>query len=238
MKRTKQIVILILLISVLFTVSGCIKPEEKKDISVAEAYIKSTYGSNYRIVGYNRKQYRASGLSPARVKVEQNGIEYYVDVSDGQVVEDNYSEFYAGNIVYNYINDCMRAKGTQQDLSGSIIKTTTRFTTISDRKSLLYVSMDCSSVQNFDELVQTVDSAGAVYSVYFTVEMLETSKADSESWLYDFYLTCQEELDSYSIIVIIKDPAGNATVEQVSFGNAPEPNGETLTKDGFIAKYY
>ena len=236
-KKTKQMIILMLLVAVLFTISGCDKLEEKRDVGIAEAYVSSTYGNNYQITGYEPKKDRASGLSPARVKVAQNGIDYYVDVLEGQVAGDNYSENYAGKIVYNYIEDCMKAKGTNQDASGLGIRATSQLTTIADRTKLLSMPMDFSSVQNFDELKQAVDSAGVVYDVYFMFDIDDSFKADSESWLYDFYLTCQEELDSYSIIAIVKEPSGKATAEQVSFGNAPYPNVETLTEEEFFARF-
>ena len=129
-RKSKQIIISCMLIILILTIYGCSKLQEDRDISIAEAYITSTYGSNYQIIGYTPRENRASGLSPAQVKVKQNGIEYLVDVSGGQVVGDNYSEYYAGNIVYNYILDCMQANGTLPDLSGRDVKINSQFSTI------------------------------------------------------------------------------------------------------------
>ena len=238
MRNSKQIIISCMLVIVLLTISGCGKLEEDRDVSTVEAYITSTYGSNYQIVEYYPKKNRASGISPARVKVRQNGIEYYVDVSGGQVVGDNYSEYYAGNIVYNYILDCMQANGTLPDLSGRDVKINSQFSTIESRESLLTVPMDYSSVRDFDELIQTVDSAGVEYAVYFIFDIYDVSKADSEDWLYDFYLTCQAELESYAIHVNIRDSVKDVMIETADFGEAPYLNGETLTKDEFFAKFH
>ena len=236
MKKSK-LIISILLVIVLFTISGCSRLVEKKDISTAEAYIKNKYGSNYQIVDYSPKKNRASGLSPARVTVRQNGIDYYVDVSDGQVVEDNYSELYAGNIVYYHILDCMSANGTKPDLSNRDIKINAKFSTIESRESLFMVQTDCSAVRDFDELIQTVDSAGAEYAVYFIFDIYDVSGADSEEWLYDFYLTCQEELESYAIHVNIRNSVNDDVIERADFGEAPYLNGETLTEDEFFAAF-
>ena len=227
-----------MLIILILTIYGCSKLQEDRDISIAEAYITSTYGSNYQIIGYTPRENRASGLSPAQVKVKQNGIEYLVDVSGGQVVGDNYSEYYAGNIVYNYILDCMQANGTLPDLSGRDVKINSQFSTIESRESLLTVPMDYSSVRDFDELIQTVDSAGAEYALYFIFDIYDVSKADSEDWLYDFYLTCQAELESYAIHVNIRDSVKDVMIETADFGEAPYLNGETLTKDEFFAKFH
>lgn len=238
MRKSKQIIILSMLVIVLLTVTGCSRLVEKKDISTAEAYITNTYGSNYQIVDYTPRQNRASGLSPARVTVRQNGIDYYVYVSDGQVVEDNYSELYAGNIVCYHILDCMGANGTKPDLSNRDIKISAKFSTIESRDSLFTVRVDCSAVRDFDELIQAVDSAGAVYGVYFIFDIYDVSGADSEDWLYDFYLTCQAELESYAIHVNIRDSVKDVMIETADFGEAPYLNGETLTKDEFFAKFH
>ena len=237
MRKSKQIIILSMLVIVLLTVTGCSRLVEKKDISTAEAYITNTYGSNYQIVDYTPRKDRASGLSPARVTVRQNGIDYYVDVSDGQVVEDNYSELYAGNIAFYHILDCMGANGTKPDLSNRDIKISAKFSTIESRDSLFTVCVDCSAVRDFDELIQAVDSAGAVYGVYFIFDIYDVSGADSEDWLYDFYQTCQEELDSYALHVNIWDSTGNTMIEQANFGEAPYTNGVTLTRDEFFAAF-
>ena len=207
--------------------SGC-SLSERQDKKVAERYITSHYGNNYVITGYKAKHNSDSGLIPAKINVSQNDIEYTLDIQDGTVTGDNYSNKFAGQLSLNHILDKMNSSGTLPDLTERDVVITGDFFTTQDYQGLS-VDLDYSGARDFNDITKAVAETGNVYTVYFYIRIDGFKNMESEEWIYDFYLACQDELDTYMITII---GSGNGEIVfNKSFVQTVPPKKENITRE-------
>lgn len=207
----------------------------KTNQMIAENYISSKHGPNFQITGYEPPVDSASGMRPARVHVEQNGFQYSLGIQDGKVIEDSYSENYAGKIVLDTIFDKLKQSNTCPDLAGRKIETGC-IVLVTD-PTLLEIPIDLSGAKDYNDILLSANQAGGMASAYITVRILDNADYRSEEWLYDLYLICQDELENYDLSVALAD-GGMNFVHWGNAGGAPGPKEATVSMEEFYAKFY
>ena len=153
----------------------------KTNQMIAENYISSKHGPNFQITGYEPPVDSASGMRPARVHVEQNGFQYSLGIQDGKVIEDSYSENYAGKIVLDTIFDKLKQSNTCPDLAGRKIETGC-IVLVTD-PTLLEIPIDLSGAKDYNDILLSANQAGGMASAYITVRILDNADYRSEEFM-------------------------------------------------------
>ena len=78
-------------------------------------------------VNYTPPVNAASGMRPAKVEFETTNFTYTLEVENGMVIGDNYSEQYAGWLVHEEVFETMIADNTYPDFGLKVISTRTEF---------------------------------------------------------------------------------------------------------------
>jgi hypothetical protein len=238
LKKTKRnkyfCVFSILLLTATLLFSGCAKQRQNQNQTLAAQYISAKYGSNFRIVNYRGPVNSASGIRPARIDVEQNGVTYYVLVENGAVISDNYSEKYGAKIVLDMIHANLDSSGKRAGLANRSGKELCDLC-ITD-PNLLAMDVDLSHVSDYAGLLQTTDSAGAIPTAYIHYQIIDVTDLKSESWMYDYYLACQVELQYYCLSFECSGPdLPKRYIADFESGAVKSP---TLTQDEFWSRFH
>jgi hypothetical protein len=217
----------------LFLMTGC-AGSKSADIKVAKQYAASRYGGQFDVVEYHAPVNAASGMRPARVVIEEYNFRYTLQVENGKVVGDDYSEQYAGWLVHEAIFDTMNANNTYPDFGGRELFFHTSFT-VTD-PSYLQMDLDLSSAKDYRGIMNIVNNAGALGTAYILVDLQDTDDYENEPWLYDFYRATYDSIDIYNLSYAVSKPNGkryNATVSRKSGDNEPP-----LSRDEFLSLFY
>ena len=234
-KRSKITACLLLsLWMVLFLMTGC-AGSKSADIKVAKQYAASRYGGQFDVVEYHAPVNAASGMRPARVVIEEYNFRYTLQVENGKVVGDDYSEQYAAWVVSSEVFNAMNANNTYPDVGGRDIFF--NFDFVVTDSSMLQLHPDLSKAKNYAGIMNAVDNAGGIGTAYIIVQVKDSDDYAGEEWLYDFYLACQDKLDVYDLSYSVTKP-GSKTYYASGIRKRPGEGEETLSREEFLDRFY
>ena len=236
MKRKNSKIIVTSLLSawiLMLTFSGCAFTKIR-NINEAKRYAAAHYGGQSLYVNYTPPVNAASGMRPAKVEFETTNFTYTLEVENGMVIGDNYSEQYAGWLVHEEVFETMIADNTYPDFGGREIFF--NFDFVVTDPTLLQMDLNLSHAKDYTGIMKIVNQAGGIGTAYIYVNVSDTERYENEEWLYDFYLTCQNNLEYYSLSYYVGIPGGRPYTAAIDGGTSV--NGPTLDKDEFFGLFH